>query len=235
MLKCAQMGARPPPDPCGWRHPGGGSPRRPGAGRANGCADRGRARTAPDAKRAPRAVWWWGMRAPGRSRPPRPRPPPKRRPRQPARRPASPCQSGGVLVRRRRQRPAPRRRAGGRASGAAAHALGGLRRSARASWSRPAARGGRGADGQRRWPQPRSRRARAWGARVRPWPRRKTPRGGPCGPPRCARRAGRREPCSRPSKTKRRREPLVAGGASLPRRSPPWGGSSPHGSPREPG
>ena len=74
-----------------------------------------------------------------------------------------------------------------------------------------------------------------WGARMRPWPRRKTPRGGPCGPPRCARRAGRREPCSRPSKTKRRREPLVAGGASLPRRSPPWGGSSPHGSPREPG
>ena len=159
----AAWGRAPPPGPCGWRHPGGGSPRRPGAGRANGCADRGRARTAPDAERAPRAVWWWGMRAPGRSRPPRPRPPPKRRPRQPARRPASPCQPGGVLVRRRRQRPAPRRRAGGRASGAAAHALGGLRRSARASWPRPAARGGRGADVQRRWPQPRSSRARAGG------------------------------------------------------------------------
>jgi hypothetical protein len=135
-------GARPPPGPCGWRHPGGRSPRRPGAGRANGCAARGRARTAPDAERAPRAVWWWGRRAPGRRRPPRPRPPPTRRPRQPARRPASPCQPGGVRVRRRWQRPAPRRRAGGRAGGAAAHARGGLRRDARASWPRPAARGG---------------------------------------------------------------------------------------------
>ena len=110
-------------------------------------------------------------------------------------------------------------------------APGGLTRSTMASWQRAAARAAPGEDGQRRRPQPRPSQGIAWRWRSRGGVIPRKTMAGRSSPRRCALRRGRRQRCSRHTKTTLPRSHLVCDGSRPPRPSLPCGSRTPNGSP----
>ena len=221
---------RQPPCPAGGRSRGGPRTRPPGAGLAAASSVRWRSHTALGASPRRLGALSWCMRGNGRRRTPSALPRPQGTQPPPWQRPCGLGTPGGAPVAPLPQRRSPRMTATGRATAGAAPAGGGRRRDALASSPIRAVGAAPVGGGPHRPTHPGPSRASAAWSQARRWPRLKRTRGGPCAPPPSTRRSGLLARCSRPLTTNIPPSNLAVAGASPPRRLPPYGWRSPHGS-----